>query len=165
MSCRQNYTSCTEALINAQINEELFASYQYQAMAAYFDREDVALPGLRDHFAEESEEEREHAELLIKYQNKRGGRVTFQAIRAPTVEWNSALEALEYALALEKGVNQKLLDLQKHADSKGDAQCCDFIESNFLEGQVEGAKKLADYITQLKRCGEGLGVYLFDKNM
>lgn len=37
-------------------------------------------------------------------------------------EWGSGLEAMEAALALEKAVNQALLDLHKVADSHGDAQ-------------------------------------------
>ena len=39
----------------------------------------------------------------------------------------------------------------------------DFIESNFLHEQTEGMKKLSDYITNLERVGDGLGVYQFDK--
>ena len=37
-------------------------------------------------------------------------------------EWGSGLEAMEAALALEKTVNQSLLDLHKVADGHGDAQ-------------------------------------------
>ena len=39
-------------------------------------------------------------------------------------EWGSGLEAMEAALALEKTVNQSLLDLHKVADGHGDAQVC-----------------------------------------
>lgn len=37
-----------------------------------------------------SEEEREHAELLMEYQNKRGGRVQLQSIITPESEFNHA---------------------------------------------------------------------------
>ena len=36
--------------------------------AAYFDRDDVALQGFAKRFRENSDEEREHAQKLIKYQ-------------------------------------------------------------------------------------------------
>ena len=39
----------------------------------------------------------------------------------------------------------------------------DFIEGNFLTEQVESIKKMAEYITMLKRCGPGLGEFQFDK--
>ena len=49
--------------------------------AFYFDRDDVALPGFYKYFSKASEEEREHAEKLMKYQNKRGGRIVLQNIQ------------------------------------------------------------------------------------
>ena len=39
----------------------------------------------------------------------------------------------------------------------------DFIESNFLHEQTEAIKELSNYITNLERVGDGLGVYQFDK--
>jgi len=38
--CRQNYHAESEAGINRQINMELYASYCYQSMAFYFDRDE-----------------------------------------------------------------------------------------------------------------------------
>ena len=69
---RQNFHQETEAAINAQINMELTASYVYQSMGFYYDRDDVALPGFSKYFKKQSEEEREHAEKLMSYLNKRG---------------------------------------------------------------------------------------------
>lgn len=43
-------------------------SYVYHAMYAYFDRDNVGLPGFAKYFKDESDEERGHAELLMKYQ-------------------------------------------------------------------------------------------------
>ena len=39
-----------------------------------------------------------------------------------------------------------------------------FIEGNYLTEQVEAIKELSDHITNLKRVGEGMGEYLFDKH-
>nr|QJI07924.1 ferritin [Perna viridis] len=161
---RQNFHIESEAGINRQINMELYASYCYQSMAFYFDRDDVALPGFSKFFKSSSDEEREHAEKLMKYQNKRGGRIVLQDIKKPDRdEWGSALDAMQVALSLEKSVNQSLLDLHKTADSHGDAQMCDFIESEYLEEQVNAIKEISDHITQLKRVGTGLGEYIYDR--
>jgi len=161
---KQNFHAECEAGINKQINLELFASYVYQSMAWYFDRDDVALPGFHKFFKKSSEEEREHAEKFMKYQNKRGGRVVLKAVDKPDAdEWGTGLDALQAALSLEKNVNQVLLDLHKLASSHGDAQLCDFLETEYLGEQVESIKQLSDYITQMKRCGPGLGEYMFDK--
>lgn len=161
---RQNFHAESEAGINKQINLELYASYCYQSMGWYFDRDDVALPGFSGFFKKCSAEEREHAEKLMKYQNKRGGRIVLQNIQKPERdEWGTGLDAMQVALALEKNVNQSLLDLHKLGDSHGDAQFCDFLESEYLEEQVTAIKELSDHITQLKRVGPGLGEYMYDK--
>lgn len=162
--CRQNFHSESEAGINRQINMELYASYTYQSMSYYFDRDDVALPGFSKFFKKSSDEEREHAEKLMKYQNKRGGRVVLQDIKKPDRdEWGTGLEAMQVALQLEKSVNQALLDLHKVASSHEDAQFADFLESEYLEEQVNAIKEISDHITQLKRVGPGLGEYTYDK--
>jgi len=86
-------------------------------------------------------------------------------LESPPQEWSSPLSALEAALALEKIVNEKLLKLHKVAGDNNDPHLCDFLEEEFLEEQVKAEKDLADKITNLKRCGEGLGVFLFDKDL
>jgi len=162
--CRQNYHSESEAGINRQINMELYASYCYQSMSFYFDRDDVALPGFAKFFKKSSDEEREHAEKLMAFQNKRGGRVVLQDIKKPDRdEWGCGLDAMQVALGLEKSVNQALLDLHAVASKHNDAQMTDFIEGQFLQEQVEAIKQVGDYITNLKRVGTGLGEYMFDK--
>ncbi|VDH90194.1 soma ferritin-like [Mytilus edulis] len=161
---RQNFHIESEAGINRQINMELYASYCYQSMSYYFDRDDVALPGFSKFFKKSSDEEREHAEKFMKYQNKRGGRIVLQDTKKPDRdEWGTALDAMQVALSLEKSVNQSLLDLHKTADSHNDAQMCDFLESEYLEEQVNAIKEISDHITQLKRVGSGLGEYMYDK--
>ena len=42
-------------------------------------------------------------------------------------------------------------------------QLCDFLESEYLEEQVDAIKEIGDYISNLKRVGTGLGEYIFDK--
>jgi len=163
---RQNFHEETEARLNQQINMELFASYTYQSLAFHFERDDVALPGFAKFFKHNSDEEREHAEKFMTYLNRRGGRVVLQDIKKPAAdEWGTGLQGLETALVLEKQVNQALLDLHAVADKHADPQLTDFLEGNYLEEQVEAIKELGDMITKLKRAGDGLGEYLFDKDL
>merc|ERR1711982_42964 len=163
---KQNFHSDSEALINKQINMELYASYVYLSMSAYFARDDVALHGFSKRFRVASKEEREHAETLIDYQTMRGGRVVFREIAKPTSdEWGTALEAIEASLELEKTVNESLLNMHKTADTHHDAQLTDFIEGTFLKEQVEAIKEIGDLVTKMKRAGEGLGLFILDKEL
>jgi len=161
---RQNFHSESEAGVNKQINLELYASYVYLSMSFHFDRDDVALPGAHKFFKKASDEEREHAQKLMKFQNQRGGRIVLQNVVKPEKdEWGSLMDAMQAAQTLEKNVNQSLLDLHKVADTHEDKQMCDWIEANFLTEQVEAIKELGDYIRNLQRVGTGLGEYMFDK--
>ncbi len=167
---RQNYADDSEAAINEQINVEYNASYAYHSLFAYFDRDNIALKGLAKFFKESSEEEREHAEKLMKYQNIRGGRVILHPITGPPsefahVEKGDALYAMEIALSLEKLVNEKLLNLHNVAESNNDPQLADYIASEFLYEQVKSIKKIAEYVTQLRLVGKGHGVWHFDQRL
>jgi len=126
----------------------------------------VALKGFSKFFKKSSEEEREHAEKLMKFQNQRGGRLVLQDIKRPEKDdWGSGLDAMKAALALERNVNQSLLDLHKIAENHGDSQMQDFLEGNYLQEQVEGIKELGDYVTNLKRLGPGHGEWHFDREL
>lgn len=163
---RQNYNDETESLVNKQINMELYASYVYMSMSAHFDRDDVALHGFKKYFKDSSDEERGHAEKFIEYQNSRGGRVVLQNVNKPAVdEWGTPLQAMQAALDLEKQVNKSLLDMHKVAGSHNDAHLCDFLEREYLDEQVQAIKEIGDMITNLKRVGDGLGTYIFDKDL
>ncbi|KXJ13083.1 soma ferritin isoform X2 [Exaiptasia diaphana] len=162
--CRQNYHEECEAGVNKQINLELYASYVYMSMAYHFDRDDVDLRGFHKYFKKASDEEREHAEKLMKFQNQRGGRIVLQEIKKPECdEWGTGLDSMQTALDLEKHVNQALIDLHAVAEKHGDNQMSDFIEGNFLTEQVEAIKEISGYIASLRRVGPGLGEYQFDR--
>lgn len=165
---RHKYVDDCEAAINEQINVEYNVSYVYHAMFAYFDRDNVALKGLAKFCKESSIEEREHAEKLMEYQNKRGGRVKLQSILMPAMEFDhpekgDALYAMELALSLEKLTNEKLLNLHSVAERCNDKQMTDFVESEFLTEQVDAIKRISEYVAQLRRVGKGHGVWHFDQ--
>ncbi|VVB12828.1 unnamed protein product [Arabis nemorensis] len=167
---RQRYADVCEATINEQINVEYNVSYVYHSMYAYFDRDNVALKGLAKFFKESSDEEREHAEKFMEYQNKRGGRVKLHPIVSPISEFEhgekgDALYAMELALSLEKLTNEKLLNLHSVASENNDPQLADFVESEFLGEQIEAIKKISDFITQLRMVGKGHGVWHFDQRL
>ncbi|KAF8102022.1 hypothetical protein N665_0201s0313 [Sinapis alba] len=167
---RHMYSPECEAAVNEQINVEYNVSYVYHALYAYFDRDNVALKGLAKFFKDSSVEERDHAEMLMEYQNKRGGRVKLQPMVMPLSEFDhaekgDALYAMELALSLEKLVNEKLLNVHSVASKNDDVQLADFIESEFLNEQVEAIKKISEYVAQLRRLGKGHGTWHFDQEL
>ena len=142
----------------------------YLAMSQYFARDNVALPGLAKHFKHESDEEREHAEMLMDYQVMRGGRVILGPLGAPPSEFDNAekgdaLHAASLALSLEKLNMDKLLELHAVADKADDCQLVDFLEGELLKPQAESIDEAARMVTQLDRVGKGHGTWAFDRTL
>ncbi|KAK2716394.1 hypothetical protein QYM36_010823 [Artemia franciscana] len=163
---RQNYHPENEGMVNKQINMEFHAYYVYRSMALFFNRDDVALPGFSKYFKEEAEGEKTHADKFIEYQSQRGGRVACKPIDKPQRdEWDSPLHAMEHSLELEKQVYQSLLDVHASAELHKDHHLTAFLEDYFLRHQVEALDLVARHITKIKRVGDGLGIYMFDKEL
>lgn len=145
---------------------ELYASYTYLSMSAYFAREDVSLHGFSKFFYNNSNDEKDHAAKFIEYQTLRGGNVWLKNVSRPKRHnWGSAITAVEAALALEKKVNRSLLKIHRVAERHHDAQLASFIEEKFLKEQVESIKQLADLLTDLKKAGFGFGIHIVDKEL
>jgi len=166
-----NWSKECEEELNRHIVLEFEASYQYLALFTYFDRDSVALENIAKYFKKSSEEETEHATELIKYQNKRGGVINFFNLSAPITEFDSSelksniLLAFEKALEMEQSVFSSLKRLHKVGDDAGDAQFCDYLESHFLEEQINANNEIAKYITKLEMIGlDGHGLYQFNQN-
>ncbi|KAG9299243.1 hypothetical protein G9A89_013891 [Geosiphon pyriformis] len=163
---KQNFASVSEDNINDQIFEEQTAAANYRSIAAYFGRDGVALHGLAKFFNHQAEEEYKRAQKLVSYQNMRGGRVILRAIPQPPSEWQSAKNAVEVSLGLEKNVNKSLLNLNEIAVRNNDHQMVHFIRTEFLLERVKLIEEFAKMLTHLNRVGgDGLGLYLFDQNL
>lgn len=164
------FSDRVEAAINEQINIELSMSYVYHAMYNYFNRDNVGLKGFAGFFRAESLDERSHAEILMAYQSRRGGRVKLGALQSPESEYfhpekGDALYAAELALSLEKLNFQKLTELHHIADDMKDSETAHFIEDYLLDPQARDVEESANFVSQLQRIGKGHGVWHFDQRL
>jgi len=73
-------TKTVQNAINEQINKELYSSYLYLSMAAYF--EDKNLPGFANWMYVQAEEERGHGMKLFEHLLERSGKVELKSIAA-----------------------------------------------------------------------------------
>lgn len=145
---------------------ELNASHAYMSLAAYYMRPEVALENVAKWFLKQSEEEREHAVGFIKYQNKRGGKVVLKDIKATSPqEFNSLVEAFQFALDLEKSNNEGLLRLHEISSENKDIDFCTLLEDKYLEEQTRSIEEIGRFVTKLKRLGSGIGEDFFDKEI
>jgi len=136
--------------VNKQVNAELYSSYLYLAMSAYF--ESVNLPGFAGWMQVQANEERNHAMKFYKYIFDRGGKVTLMAIDAPPDEWKSPLEAFKQAYAHEMKVTQMIYDILKVARAEADPATENLLQW-FINEQVEeeaSAKQIVEKLQLIK---------------
>jgi ferritin len=133
--------------MNEQINKELFSSYLYLSMAAYF--EDRNLPGFANWMRVQADEEREHAMKIYDFILERGGKVALKAIDAPKTEWNSTLEVAEEVAAHEGKVTASIHALYELALKEKDYPAQVMLQW-FISEQVEEEKNAAEIVASLK---------------
>jgi hypothetical protein len=80
-----------QAALNKQLNAELYSSYLYLSMSAYF--QSINLPGFATWMRVQAQEELVHAMKFYDFVNERGGRVALQPVEGPPTEWSSPLVA------------------------------------------------------------------------
>ena len=149
--------------LNKQINAELFSSYLYLSMAAYFEAAD--LKGMAHWMRVQAGEENAHAMRIFDFINDRNGRVTLTQIEAPKTEWKSPLEAFEEAYKHEQKITGMIGDLMNLVAIEKDGAGHDFLEW-FCREQVEEEAAAQLNVAQLKRVGDnGVGLYLLDQEL
>ena len=148
---------------NKQINAELFSSYLYLSMSAYFEAKD--LKGMAHWMRLQAGEENQHAMRIFDFINDRSGRVTLTAIEAPKAEWKSPLEAFEDAYKHELKITGMINDLMNLAAIEKDGASHDFLEW-FVREQVEEEAAAQLIVAQLKLVGDsGVGLYMLDQQL
>ena len=152
-----------ETVLNDQVNAELYSAYLYQAMAAYF--EDQDLDGFAHWMDLQAEEEMEHARRIYDFINERGGRVRLSAIDAPPVEWETPQAAFEDALEHEKKVTAMIDNLVDQAEKENDRASYSFLQW-FVDEQVEEEDTVTTIIQKLKMIGgSGSGLFMINNEL
>ncbi len=130
--------------INQQINEEMFSSYLYWAMAAYFEEQN--LDGFAHWMELQAQEETAHAVKFYKHLVERGGRAELKAIAAPQKEWASPLAAFKAALEHERHITACINGLVDLALAEKDHATNQMLQW-FVAEQVE-EEASADFFVQ-----------------
>lgn len=149
--------------MNEQINKELFSSYLYLSMAAYF--EEKNLPGFANWMRIQANEERDHAMKFYEFILECGGKVTLKAIAAPQTDWASALEVAEEVAAHEAKVTASIYALYELAQKEKDYPAQMMLQW-FITEQVEEEKNAAEIVANLKMIEErGTAILMLDHRL
>ncbi len=156
-------TDKMQKALNGQMNAELYSSYLYLSMNAYF--KSVNLDGFANWMYYQAQEELEHAMKFYDFICQRGGRVQLAQIEAPPSEWNSPLAVFEDTLAHEQKVTGLINDLVEIANEERDHASQIFLQW-FVSEQVEEEDSVGGVLEQLKLMGEAKGgLFMMDREM
>ena len=152
-----------EEALNGQINAEIYSSYLYYSMAAYF--EGLSLKGFAHWMRVQALEEMTHVHKLFVYVHDRGGRARMLPIDAPPGEWDSPLAAFESVCEHEAMVTALVNRLMDLALSKSDHATSHFLQW-FVAEQVEEESAADEALQKLKLVDrtEG-GLFMVDQEM
>ena len=149
--------------LNKQINAELYSSYLYLAMAAYFEAHNLL--GFANWMKVQAREENAHAMKFYEYVIERGGKVILTAIDAPDTEWKSSLSAFEAAYGHELKVTELIHDLVRLAQSEHDYATESMLQW-FVNEQVEEEASASLIVEKLKLIKEAPnGLFMLDKEL
>ena len=133
--------------LNEHITVELDAFYAYLAMSSWF--ESRTMHNAAGFFKEQSDEEFEHAEKLMKFLASVGEKVKFHSLDAPKCEYGNVKEALKAFVKNEESVSEKINDLYKIATEKKDYAAYSVLLW-FVDEQVEEEELANDMLQQYK---------------
>jgi ferritin len=136
--------------LNEQINIEFTASYHYLAMSAYF--EDQSLPGFADFFRKQSAEETEHGMKIYDYVFSREGHVKLEDVSALKQTFQSAEDAIQTALEMEKSVTASIHKIFEQTVSEKDPGTENLMKY-FVDEQIEEEETFRDLLDNVRAAG------------
>ncbi len=148
---------------NEQVNAEIYSSYLYLSMAAYF--ESINLNGFASWMRVQAQEELVHGMKFFDFICERGGTVALKPIAGPPTRWESPLVAFQEAYKHEQKVTSLINDLVDLSLNEKDHASNAFLQW-FVTEQVEEEASVDKVVQRLKLAGDqGGGLFMIDKEL
>ena len=139
------------AVLNEQINKEMYSAYLYLTFADYYD--DRGLKGFANWYEIQAKEEMDHALAIRRY----------LAIAKPDKTFESDLAPLEAGLEHEEYVTSLIHHCYEVAHAAHDVRTMKFLDW-FVEEQGEEETNARDMVTNMKLFGcDPKGLYDLDR--
>ena len=149
--------------LNKQLNAELFSSYLYLSMAAYFQSE--SLNGFAAWMTLQSTEEYAHGMKFYDFINDVGAKVELDTIDKPKNKWTSSKQVFEEALDHEKKITKMINELADLAVTEKDHATNIFLNW-FVTEQVEEVATVEDIVDQFELIGDNKnGLFMLDREL
>jgi len=156
-------TQKIENALNDQINAEMYSSYLYLSMSAYF--ESLNLPGAANWMQVQAREEMVHAMKFYRFVIERGGRVKLRGIQGPPTQWASPLAVFQDTLKHEQSVTARINALVDLVRDESDHASEVFLQW-FVSEQVEEEASADAVIKRLQLAADTpAGIFMIDQEL
>jgi Ferritin-like protein len=150
-------------LLNNQINMEWYSAYFYLDIYSYYT--DKNLNGFGNWFSIQTQEERDHAMLFVKYLLNNSEKALLRDIKAPATNFSDFREPVSAAFEHEKKVTASINNLYELAYEQKDFRTMQFLDW-FVKEQGEEEKNTEDIIKRYDLFGtDAKGLYLLDAEL
>lgn len=150
-------------LLNNQVNMEWYSAYFYLDIYNYYMDHD--LDGFGNWFYVQTQEERDHAMLFMKYLLNNSEKVILQDIKAPNVPFHDFREPANGAFEHEKKVTSSINNIYAAAYEQKDFRTMQFLDW-FVKEQGEEEKNTEDIVKKYDLFGnDAKGLYLLDSEL
>ena len=151
------------ALLNDQINKELYSAYLYLDMANFYASK--GLDGFANWYEIQAKEEQDHAMLIYQYLHNNSQPVTLEAIAKPDKVFETLMDPLTAALAHEQYVTSLINTIYAAAQAVNDYRTVQFLDW-FVKEQGEEEKNSSDLITKMELFGgDAKGLYMLNSEL
>ena len=138
------------ALLNQQINKELYSAYLYLDFSNYFKA--AGLDGFANWYMIQAQEERDHAMLFYTYLQNENVPVTLEAIAKPDKTFTCHMDVLKAGLEHEQYVTSLINDIYGAAYDVRDFRTMQFLDW-FVKEQGEEETNANDMISKMELFG------------
>ena len=151
------------SLLNDQVNKEWYSAYLYLHIHCYYIDHD--LNGFGNWFYVQTQEERDHAMLFIKYLQNNNEKVVLQDVKAPTIAFTDFREPANSAFEHEKKITASINTIYAAAYEQKDFRTMQFLDW-FVKEQGEEEKNTEDIVKRYDLFGrDPKGLYLLDSEL
>jgi len=151
------------SLLNNQINMEWYSAYLYLDISNYYI--DKNLNGFGNWFTVQTQEERDHAMLFVKYLLNNSEKVVLQDVKAPNMSFKNFREPADAAFEHEKKVTESINKIYALAYDQKDYRTMQFLNW-FVKEQGEEEKNTEDIVKKYDLFGnDAKGLYMLDAEL
>ena len=151
------------SLLNDQVNMEWYSAYMYLDIYSYYT--DRNLNGFANWFNVQTQEERDHAMLFMKYLLNNSEKVILRDVKASGAAFADFREPADAAFAHEKKVTASINNIYAAAYAQKDFRTMQFLDW-FVKEQGEEEKNTEDILKRYDLFGKDpRGLYLLDSEL